>query len=121
LHTVDSNNEWRKAIEFRSLTWYNSQTNKVLAQYGASLVLHDMPTSKNLGCGGAANFSYFRFHGPRGDYRGSYCPDFLEEQARKIQKLLQEQDVYVYFNNTMGNTLENVLTLKSKLEHLLGA
>jgi uncharacterized protein YecE (DUF72 family) len=120
-HTVDSKNEWRKAIEFRSLTWYNSQINKVLDQYGVSLVLHDMPTSQNLDYNGAANFSYFRFHGPQGDYRGSYSPDFLEEQARKIQKLLQEQDVYVYFNNTMGNALENVLSLKSKLEHLSGA
>jgi uncharacterized protein YecE (DUF72 family) len=117
-HKVDSKNEWRKAVEFRSSTWYDSQTDKLLRKYGVSRVLHDMPTSKNLDYGEAASFSYFRFHGPKGDYRGSYSIDFLQAQAKKIGKLLQEQDVYVYFNNTMGNALENALTLKSKLEHL---
>jgi uncharacterized protein YecE (DUF72 family) len=113
LRQVDRKNEWRKAVEFRSSSWYNSQTHKLLHQYGASLVLHDMPASKNLDYGEAANFSYFRFHGPKGDYRGSYSAEFLEEQAKKIRKLLNQQDVYVYFNNTMGNALENALAIKS--------
>jgi uncharacterized protein YecE (DUF72 family) len=113
LHQVDSKKEWRKAVEFRSPSWYNSHTNNLLHRYGASLVLHDMSTSKNLEYCESANFIYFRFHGPKGDYRGSYSADFLEEQAKEIRKLLNEQDVYVYFNNTLGNALENALALKS--------
>src|SRR3954470_9764460 len=45
LHKADSKNEWRKAVEFRSSSWHNNQTHKLLHKYGASLVLHNMPRS----------------------------------------------------------------------------
>ncbi len=73
-----------------------------------------MPKSKNLEFNEAVGFIYFRFHGPKGDYRGSYSIEFLEEQAEKIESLLHDgKDVYAYFNNTMGNAFENAMSLKA--------
>lgn len=113
LQLLDPKNQWRKAIEFRSVTWYNNQTYKLLDTYGASIVLHDMPKSKNFVLNEAAKFVYCRFHGPIGDYKGSYSNDFLEEQSEKIRDWLNDgKDVYAYFNNTMGSAFENAMTVK---------
>ena len=117
LHKVDKKNEWRKAIELRSDTWYNNETKTLLKKYKASLVLQDMPKSRNLEVNDKSPFHYFRFHGPKGDYRGSYTDAFLLVQAAKIQRCLEKgKDVYVYFNNTMGNALNNAITLRSMIE-----
>ena len=100
-------------MEFRSATWYNVKTFKLLNTYNASLVLHDMPNSNNLKSDIPFSFAYFRFHGHFGDYKGSYTEQFLTEQAKKITALLNDKkDVYVYFNNTMGSAFENAITLR---------
>ena len=52
-----------------------------------------------------------QFHGP-GNYRGSYPEDFLSEYAEFIKELLYKgKTVYVYFNNTMGEAFNNLVTL----------
>lgn len=108
----DPKNKWRKAIEFRSATWYVSETHELLNEYGASIVLHDIPKSKNFETNKAAKFVYLRFHRPKGDYRGSYTDAFLGELSEKIRAWLNVgKDVYAYFNNTMGSALENATTL----------
>lgn len=113
----DAQNLWPKAVEFRSPTWYNSKTYEMLAKMNAAMVLHDMPKSKILQPEGDAGFIYYRFHGPKGDYRGSYTDEFLEEQATNTRKFLKEgKDVYVYFNNTMGNAYENAQHFKALIE-----
>ena len=113
LHKLDKKREWRKALEFRSLTWSNDNTFDLINKYNSALVLHDMPNSNNLKIEVPSSFAYFRFHGPKGDYRGSYSKEFLQEQANKINSLLAEKkDVYVYFNNTMGSAFQNAITLK---------
>jgi len=117
LQKSDPAGQWRKATEFRSVTWYSSEIYKLLDKYDASMVLHDMPKSKNLELNKGEKFIYFRFHGPKGDYRGSYSIDFLEEQAEKIRSGLNDgKDVYAYFNNTMGNAFENAMSLKAMVE-----
>ncbi|WP_018616575.1 DUF72 domain-containing protein [Segetibacter koreensis] len=114
LQKLDQENKWRKAIEFRSVTWYSSQTYQLLDMYGASMVLHDMPKSKNFEINKEATFIYCRYHGPQGDYRGSYSNDFLKEQSAKILGWLNEgKDVYAYFNNTMGDAFANAMSLKA--------
>lgn len=106
-------NSWNIAIEFRSPTWYVNETLELLDEYGAAIVLHDMPKSKNEILTTAAQFIYQRFHGVNGDYRGSYTNDFLKEQSHHIQDWLSTgKDVYVYFNNTIGNAFDNAMTLK---------
>ena len=110
---ADDQNLWRKAVEFRSPTWDNSPTYKMLNTLNASMVLQDMPKSKNLQPVGKDDFVYYRFHGPNGDYRDSYTNEFLQEQAENIRGLLKQgKDVYAYFNNTMGDAYENALYLK---------
>jgi len=113
IHTSERQNKWRMAVEFRSPTWYVSETHELLDEYGASLVLHDIPKSKNSEPNKAAKFVYIRFHGPKGDYRGSYSDQFLQEKFERMNNWLNHgKDVYAYFNNTIGSALENVMTLR---------
>ncbi len=72
LEETDQPTQWKKAIEFRSPDWYTGETFELLKEYGASMVLHDIPKAKIFEAGKEAGFVYIRFHGPKGDYRGSY-------------------------------------------------
>jgi uncharacterized protein YecE (DUF72 family) len=117
LHQQDPSHQWRKAIEFRNDSWYTGETNELLDEYKAVMVQHDFKKAKNFTMTGTSDFVYIRFHGPRGDYRESYTRHFLKAKAANIQDWLKQgNDVYVYFNNTMGNAFENARTLKAMLE-----
>lgn len=105
---------WRTAIEFRNDSWYIAEVNELLDQYGASLVLHDIPKGKNTSIvNRKADFVYIRYHGPTGNYRGSYSNEFLEEEWKRISGWLKKgKDVYAYFNNTIGEAFDNAIMLK---------
>ena len=61
-----------------------------------------------------ADFIYVRFHGPTGNYRGSYSDDVLSEYAGYIMDWVDEgKIVYVYFNNTAGDAFNNLQTLNN--------
>jgi uncharacterized protein YecE (DUF72 family) len=65
----------------------------------------------------ADDFTYLRFHGPDGKYRGSYDDAFLIDLATRIaERMKQGQDVFVYFNNTMGDAIGNLQTWNKALE-----
>lgn len=114
---LDPDMQWRIAVEFRSNSWYIGETYELLDQYDASLVLHDIPKSKNELLNKAAGFVYIRFHGVNGDYKGSYTDDQLGSQCQKIRNWLNDgKDVYAYFNNTIGNAFENAMYLKGLAE-----
>lgn len=105
---------WRLAVEFRSGDWYTAETVELLNHYGASLVLHDIPKGKNNAFYTQAPFVYCRYHGPAGDYRGSYPALFLQQEAVKIKRWLKDgKDVYAYFNNTIGDAFKNAMTLRN--------
>lgn len=117
LQKLNHENKWLIAIEFRNVTWYSTETYKLLNRSGAAIVLHDMPRSKNFVLNEAATFNFYRFHGPKGDYRGCYSDEFLEEHAENIRHSLKEgKDVYAYFNNTMGDAFKNAMSLKAMVE-----
>ena len=117
LSEQDSQNNWRKAIEFRDSSWYVNETLELMEEYGASIVLHDMPKSKNEIPNTNASFIYVRFHGADGDYRGSYTDEFLQDQYKNIRGWLKSgKDVYVYFNNTIGSAFDNAMSLKKMAE-----
>jgi uncharacterized protein YecE (DUF72 family) len=117
LQEHDNGNHWPKAVEFRNPDWYVGETAELLRHYGAALVVHDKAKGKNKYLTGPTAFVYLRFHGPEGNYRGSYSDEFLGEQARLVQQLLKEgKDVYAYFNNTMGSAFENARTLVKMVE-----
>jgi len=77
------------------------------------MVLHDNPKAKNEELNKKAAVIYLRFNGPKGDYRGSYSLEFLEETNARIKEwLIYEKDVFAYFNNTAGNAFINARTLQ---------
>jgi uncharacterized protein YecE (DUF72 family) len=114
LQQQDPKHQWKKAVEFRNDSWYTGETNELLNEYKAVMVLHDFKKAKNFTMSGDMDFVYIRFHGPSGDYRESYTEQFLKAKAADIQGWIKQgKDVYVYFNNTIGNAFENALTLMS--------
>jgi uncharacterized protein YecE (DUF72 family) len=119
LRTMDSGKDWRLAVEFRDTSWYRRQIFDLLDHFQASLVLHDMPRSKPQDFNKHAPFVYLRYHGEKGDYRGSYDSMFLSAEAKRIRKWMNEGlDVYAYFNNTMGSAASNLKTLNERVNDL---
>lgn len=113
IKSADTGNEWKKAVEFRNDSWYTGETNELLDEYRAALVLHDHPKAKIFEPNKHAPFIYLRFHGPKGDYRESYTESFLQEKAGLIRDWKKQgKDVFVYFNNTIGDAFKNAITLQ---------
>jgi len=113
-------NKWRIAIEFRHNSWYIAQTYKMLDQHHAGVVFHDkLQGGMNID-ETEAPFIYLRFHGPGGDYKGSYDDAYLEEYSHYCHEwLAANKEVYVYFNNTMGEAIKNVKILENSIIDLL--
>jgi uncharacterized protein YecE (DUF72 family) len=108
-------NGWQIAVEFRHRTWYHEFTYSLLDSYGAALVRHDRPSIDPDSAYERESFVYLRFHGPKGDYRGSYQNPFLHDQARRIHRWLTEgKNVYAYFNNTMQGDAPKDLQVLNK-------
>jgi len=115
LHVVqlsNANNSWKIALEFRDSSWYTEDTYNLIDDYGATIVIHDKsrvaPPHMTL----KSKAIYIRFHGPQGDYRGTYDEAFLYEYAAYIYEWLVEgKSVFVYFNNTMGKAFDNLKKL----------
>jgi uncharacterized protein YecE (DUF72 family) len=103
---------WQVAVEFRHKSWYQDVTYEMLDQHLATMVLHDLPASAAPIHIGEADFLYLRFHGPNGGYRGSYDDEFLYEYTQYIKEWMEDgKTVYAYFNNTMGEAVQNLITL----------
>jgi uncharacterized protein YecE (DUF72 family) len=108
---------WKPAIEFRDASWYTRETQELLDEFNASLVVHDIPKSILTEPNKNAPFVYLRFHGEKGDYRGSYSDEALKGYARRIGDWRASgKDVYAYFNNTVGDAFDNAHTLRKLCE-----
>lgn len=118
LETLQAHNtqNWQLAIELRHASWYNQQTYDLLDEYGAFIVYHDKKGSQSPMPAPWSDQVYLRLHGPDGDYKGSYDAGLLHEYAGYIAEWLADgKQVYVYFNNTMGDALNNLRTLEQFL------
>jgi uncharacterized protein YecE (DUF72 family) len=116
LRRMDPDGSWRIAVEFRHPRWYHADLYAILDEYNASLVLHDMPNSIPVKPNDKPPFIYLRFHGEKGDYRGSYDRGFLQQKAKDIRRWLDGgREVFVYFNNTIGAAASNGQTLMEML------
>jgi uncharacterized protein YecE (DUF72 family) len=114
IQLADPSNIWNVAVEFRDKGWYNDDVYQVLESRHASLVMHDIPASASPNTTILSNIIYVRFHGPTGNYGGSYTEAFLMEYAAYIRDWLTEgKTVYVYFNNTKGDAFNNLATLNN--------
>lgn len=102
--------DWDVAVEFRNASWYSDDSvQEVLHAFKATMVVHDMPGSATPHGDFTADFMYLRFHGPTGNYDGSYSDDILREYAATVYDWLDGgKEVYVYFNNTIGDALKNL-------------
>ena len=111
-------NPWQVAVEFRHRSWYTQQVYSLLESFGAAMVRHDKPFMDEDKFYERGPFVYLRFHGPDGDYKGSYSNAFLQDMARQIRVwLAQGKNVYAYFNNTMeGDAPRNLKTLNEMAE-----
>lgn len=115
----DPQHEWNVALEFRNSSWYTDQTIQLLDDYHAAIVLHDKLLAANTLTHNKVGFVYLRFHGYNGDYKGSYEDDFLSEYAHYIRDwMAEEDDVYVYFNNTRGDAVNNLMSLNHYVREL---
>jgi uncharacterized protein YecE (DUF72 family) len=105
------------ALELRHRSWYIDRLYKLLDDHQVSLVIQDLPASATPLFEYSSEFIYLRFHGPEGRYRDSYPDDFLCEYAQYIQAWREEgKTVYIYFNNTMGDAINNLITLNRYLQ-----
>lgn len=104
---------WKVFVELRNESWYNEGLHDLLYSYDSDIVRHDKK--------GAPGFMepetdavYLRFHGPGGNYRGSYSEDFLYEYAQyAIDWIIEGREVYIYFNNTMGDAIGNLNSISN--------
>jgi uncharacterized protein YecE (DUF72 family) len=109
---ADQQQEWKIALEFRNETWYTDEANRFLQATDSGLVVHDKLSAANTFGRIDTDFVYLRLHGYNGDYKGSYEDDFLYEYAQYVNDFrLEGKDVFVYFNNTRGDAVHNLITL----------
>jgi uncharacterized protein YecE (DUF72 family) len=118
---LNEDDGWKIAVEFRHRSWYNRQVHNKLEHYGVALVWHDRPDMDDEKAFEKGPFVYLRFHGPNGDYKGSYSADLLMEKAEQTRDwIVGGKDVFAYFNNTMwGDAPRNLADLKLFVDRLL--
>ncbi|WP_212748317.1 DUF72 domain-containing protein [Dyadobacter sediminis] len=110
----DPERHWKTALEFRHSSWYHEEVYELCDSKGFGIVIHDKPGSATPAIDQEAGFRYLRFHGPDGDYKGSYDVGFLNEYAEYVTEWIQEgKTVFTYFNNTVGEALKNLTTLNT--------
>ncbi len=119
LQSLNQHSQWQLAIELRHNSWYQSTAYSMFEHYGAVPVLHDMPQStppmEDL-LNADQSCIYLRFHGPTGQYNGSYSHQHLDRYAHYIDEWRAAgKDVYIYFNNTVGSALQNAQYLQDRL------
>lgn len=113
----DPNMDWKIALEFRHPSLYVEEIFELLEQYQLGMVIQDKGIASSPLKETHPNFIYLRFHGPGGDYRGSYSDDVLSEYAYAINEWLSDgKMVFVYFNNTMGEAYKNLISLREMVQ-----
>lgn len=116
IRNCDLKEDWKIAFEFRHPSLYVNEIEELLTEFRFGMVIHDKLPKGLSFRESDANFTYLRFHGPGGDYKGSYSDQILDEYASYIAQWLAEgKKVFVYFNNTMGNAIGNLNTLRTYL------
>ncbi|RZL51357.1 MAG: DUF72 domain-containing protein, partial [Pedobacter sp.] len=81
-------NDWNIALEFRHPSLYVEEVYELLEEHKLGMVIHDKGSVESPFDVVQNNFIYLRFHGPGGNYRGSYTDDVLSEYASYISEWL---------------------------------
>lgn len=109
----------RWALEFRDPSWLCEPVYALLREHRAALCIHDL--IENHAREVTADWLYLRFHGTGRDHSGSYSPQKLSAEARRIARELRRgRDVHVYFNNDVGgHAVENAAALRRYVEGIV--
>jgi uncharacterized protein YecE (DUF72 family) len=94
---------WPLAVEFRNPSWLEPGIIRILDSHQAALCLHDMKWAAPVSKPNDAPLVYVRRHGPTGKYRGKYTQRHAKDDAKDIRGWLRDRDVYVYYNNDIGD------------------
>ncbi len=114
---ADRQRTWKLAVEFRHRSWYIPEVETLLHRYQTARVLHDMPASSIAVLPEPVPFVYLRFHGPAGDYKGGYTDATLATWAQRATDWLSTgKEVYIYFNNTIGDALADLTRLRTLIQ-----
>ncbi len=120
LRENDQDFEWKIALEFRNNSLYVEELYELMDEFKMGMVIHDKSPANSPLKDSDVDFVYLRFHGPEGNYRGSYSDEVLFEYATYVESWLAEgKEVFVYFNNTMGMVHANLNTLRSFVKNLV--
>ncbi|RNL55755.1 DUF72 domain-containing protein [Pedobacter jejuensis] len=116
LRNYDPSNEWKIALEFRHTSLYTEEITELLTEFNLASVIHDKSNASSPMHLDESPFVYLRFHGPGGDYKGSYSDALLAEYASYITDWIDEgKTVFTYFNNTMGDAHGNLKMLQNMI------
>jgi uncharacterized protein YecE (DUF72 family) len=102
----------RHVMEFRGETWHTESVFDLLQKYNVAYCTMSAP---GLPCHilRTADFSYIRMHNGGWDTEGNYTDESLGWWAERCGELLDQGDLYIYFNNDYkGFALWNALKLK---------
>ncbi len=105
----------KQVFEFRHISWFTEAVYDLINQFDAAFVINDSPhfPSREVV---TDHVMYIRFHGPDKLYNSLYTKEQLQIWADKILPRLAQNDVYLFFNNTMaGQGLQNANELKAML------
>jgi uncharacterized protein YecE (DUF72 family) len=107
---------YRYVFEMRHNSWYQKKIFDTLRQANAALCIHDI-SGETSPAKDTSDFVYLRFHGPEGEYRGSYPTDVIEKWAKQIKAWNKRgKTVYGYFNNDyQAHAVHNAKTLRKLL------
>ena len=110
--------ETRHAFEFRHETWLQQGCYDILTSHGFAICMPLSPAYPRHE-GMTAPFSYLRFHS--GELLGNSCytGEELAQWGTKISAWLEENDLYVYFNNdAFGFAIDNARQLRRYISDL---
>jgi uncharacterized protein YecE (DUF72 family) len=107
---------YRYVFEMRHNSWYQKKIFDTLRQANAALCIHDI-SGETSPTKDTSDFIYLRFHGPEGEYRGSYPTEVIETWAKQIKAWNKSgKTVYGYFNNDyQAHAVHNAKTLRKLL------
>ncbi|MFL5752019.1 MAG: DUF72 domain-containing protein [Bacteroidia bacterium] len=102
------------AIEFRHISWWNGEVEKILKKQGYTFVNSDYPGLKHTFIKTSETF-YARMHGVPELFKSNYSDENLQRFAETIP---QDCSLYcIYFNNTYyGWAYQNAKTLRKFIE-----
>ena len=110
--------ELRHVLEFRDDSWHCEEVWSLLLKYCAGYCIMDAP-GLPLHLKMTSDFSYIRMHSGGVETAGNYTDEHLDIWAHRVEDLLRQGDVYVYFNNDYrGYAVRNALKLKELIEGL---